>query len=233
MTRPNLKILAYEETSLGPLCLRVRELLSQPGTMVTEVTLNHEFLMSSFNTDSERVISNRSIEIHEQKSLKALVGGLGLGYTAAELLRHDNVSSVEVVEFLPPVIDWLQQGLVPLSSELTGNPNLKITLGDVYQHLGDQPNRQFDLIVIDVDHSPADQLDETDHQFYTHTGLERAKDHLEPGGVLAVWSYAESSEFANALRDTFKNVIVEPVTTMNTLVGHEQTDWLFFATDGE
>ena len=238
MTRPNLKILAYEDTCLGPLCLRVRELLSEPGTMVTEVTLNHEFLMSSFNTDSERVISNRSVEIHAVKNdggkmLKAMVGGLGLGYTAAELLAHNEVASVEVIEFLPPVIDWLEQGLVPLSSKLSGDPNLTITPGDVYQHLWDRPSKQFDLIVIDVDHSPSDQLDETDHRFYTSVGLQRAKEHLEPGGVLAVWSYAESSDFADALREIFQCVIVEPVTTMNTLVGHEQTDWLFFATDSK
>ena len=78
MSPPNLKILAYEDTDLGPLCLRRRELLSEPGTVVTEVTLNHEFLMSSYNTDSERAISNRSAEIHGGSNLKALVGGFGL-----------------------------------------------------------------------------------------------------------------------------------------------------------
>ena len=79
MNPSKLEILAYEATPLGPLCLRRRELLSEPGTLVTEVTLNHEFLMSSYNTDSERAISNRSVEIHGGSNLKALVGGLGLG----------------------------------------------------------------------------------------------------------------------------------------------------------
>ncbi|MEO1983235.1 MAG: hypothetical protein ABGZ24_22210, partial [Fuerstiella sp.] len=74
MSPTNLEILAYEDTPLGPLCLRRRELLSEPGTIVTEVTLNHEFLMSSYNTDSERAISNRSIEIHGSSNLTALVG---------------------------------------------------------------------------------------------------------------------------------------------------------------
>lgn len=31
MTPSNLEILAYEDTPLGPLCLRRRELLSAPG----------------------------------------------------------------------------------------------------------------------------------------------------------------------------------------------------------
>ncbi|MDA1051355.1 MAG: hypothetical protein O3C40_12865 [Planctomycetota bacterium] len=228
MNPSKLEILAYEDTPLGPLCLRRRELLSEPGTFVTEVTLNHEFLMSSYNTDSERAISNRSIEIHGGSNLKALVGGLGLGYTASELLSHENVASVEVVEFLPQVIDWLRNGLVPLSAKLNAAAHLQITAGDVYQRLLNEPRKQFDLIVIDVDHSPSDQLGEEDHEFYTAAGLSRAKSHLREGGILAVWSYAESSSFSEALRSTFERVFVEPIKTINTLVGHAQTDWLFF-----
>ena len=228
MNPSNLEILAYEDTPLGPLCLRRRELLSEPGTVVPEVTLNHEFLMSSYNTDSERAISNRSIEIHGGNKLTALVGGLGLGYTAREFLAHENVASVEVVEYLPQVIDWLQSDLVPLSAELNDCEHLKITAGDVYQRLLAEPTERFDLIVIDVDHSPDDQLGEEDHAFYAAAGLLKAKAHLREGGVLAVWSYAESSDFSEALRSTFDTVHVEPVTTLNTLVDHEQTDWLFF-----
>ncbi len=51
-TAPRLEILEYCETKLGVLCLRRRELLSRPGTIVTEVTLDQEFLMSSYNTES-------------------------------------------------------------------------------------------------------------------------------------------------------------------------------------
>jgi spermidine synthase len=211
MSPIKLEILAYENTPLGPLCLRRRELLSEPGTIVTEVTLNHEFLMSSYNTDSERAISNRSIEIHGGSKLKTLVGGLGLGYTARELLKHDHVATVEVVEYLPQVIDWLRKGLVPLSDELNGASHLQITHGDVYQRLLDEPREQFDLIVIDVDHSPSDQLGEEDHEFYTAEGLLKAKAHLCEGGVLAVWSYAESSSFSEALRSVFSQVHVVPI----------------------
>lgn len=112
MSPAKLEILAYEETSLGIVCLRRRESLSEPGLLVTEVTLNHEFLMSSHLTDSERAISNRAVEIHGGDGLRALVGGLGLGYTAWELLKHPSVSEVEVVEYLRPVLDWLEQGQI-------------------------------------------------------------------------------------------------------------------------
>ena len=228
MSPRNLEILAYEDTPLGPLCLRRRELLSDPGTVVTEVTLNHEFLMSSYNTDSERAISNRSVEIHGGSELKTLVGGFGLGYTAWELVQHTNVASVEVVEYLPQVLDWLRSGLIPLSNDLNAAEQLRLSTGDVYQRLLGEPKEEFDLIVIDVDHSPSDQLGQQEHAFYTAQGLATAKKHLTDGGVLAVWSYAESSSFSEALRMTFDTVHVEPVKTFNALVNHEQTDWMFF-----
>ncbi|HIC22966.1 MAG TPA: spermidine synthase, partial [Planctomycetes bacterium] len=86
-----LEILAYEETPLGILCLRRRELLSMPGMVVTEVTLNHEFLMSSYHTDSEKALARFGVEMHGGKGLKVLIGGLGLGYTADAALRCEGV----------------------------------------------------------------------------------------------------------------------------------------------
>ena len=126
------------------------------------------------------------------------------------------------------MIEWLQQGLIPLSEPLNQSQQLTITRGDIYARLMTEPTERFDLIVIDVDHSPDDRLHEAEHPFYTEAGLTKAKSHLQEGGVLAVWSYAESSEFYLAMRITFSQVVVEAVTTTNDLVVHEQTDWLFF-----
>ncbi len=229
MSDSNLEILAYEPSPLGILCLRRRELLSQPGTIVTEVTLNHEFLMSSLYTDSERALARTALRMHSGDDLRVLVGGLGLGYTAREALLADRVARVEVVELLPQVIDWLARGLVPLSSELRGERRLVVTQGDVYRRLAGPPNDLLDVILIDVDHSPEDRLGEESARFYTTQGLLAARRHLAADGVLAVWSYAESSPFADALRAVFEQVRVEPVTYDNRLIDQQQTDWLFFA----
>ena len=237
MSKSNIEILAYEQSPLGLLCLRRRELLSQPGTIVTEVTLNHEFLMSSLYTDSERALARTALQMHSGDELRVLVGGLGLGYTAREALLSGRVTRVEVVELLPQVIDWLARGLVPLSSELRGEmggetgkgPRLVVTQGDVYRRLAGEPDELFDLILIDVDHSPEERLDEGSISFYTTPGLQAARRHLAADGVLAVWSYAESSPFADALREVFEQVRVEPITYDNRLIDQQQTDWLFFA----
>ena len=95
---PSLEILAYEQTPLGTLCLRRRELASQPGTLVTEVTLDGEFLMSSFLTESERALATIGLSMHSgatEQELDVLIGGLGLGYTAEAALDSGNARQRE------------------------------------------------------------------------------------------------------------------------------------------
>jgi len=239
----NFEILDYQLTPLGTLILRRRELVSRPGIMVTEVTLNHEFLMSSYLTESERALSRIGIELVKQnrlahhlspKPVAVLVGGLGLGYTAAEALKFDEVESVKVIEFLPAVIGWLEAGLIPLAEKLNSDERLSVVAGDLYAYVTAPPAavgdsyELFDLIAIDVDHSPEDVLGDQSCGFYQESGLRAAAQHLTPGGVLGIWSYAEDTPLLEKMKTVFSRVQVEPVTVWNDLIDREQTDWLFF-----
>jgi spermidine synthase len=228
MPPSNLQILAYDDTPLGPLCLRRRELLSMPGTTVTEVTLNHAFLMSSLYTVSEEALADVGLAMHPGRGLRVLIGGLGLGYTARAALASERVSEVEVVEFLPEVVGWLERGLLPISAVLSADTRLRVVGGDVYARLAEEPGERFDLVLIDVDHAPDDPLSEANASFYTAGGLRRVRRHLAEGGVLGVWSSAASASFERALGEVFDEVRVEPVTFMNELADEERTDWLFF-----
>jgi spermidine synthase len=167
--------------------------------------------------------------MHFGNNLRVLVGGLGLGYTAREALLSNRVARVEVVELLPQVMGWLAKGLVPLSSELNNQQRLVVTQGDVYRRLESPADELSDVILIDVDHSPDERLDDKSISFYTIPGLVAARGHLAANGVLAVWSYAESSPFADALHSVFRHVHVKPVTYVNHLIDEQLTDWLFFA----
>jgi spermidine synthase len=228
---PTIEILAYEPTPLGTLCLRRRTLLSRPDTTVTEIVLDHELLMSSYITTSERALARHALDMHGGAGLRVLIGGLGLGYTAHEVLEAggERVAEVEVVEYLPQVIGWVREGLIPLACELRAASNLTIAHGDVYARLAGPPTTAYDLILIDVDHSPDEQLGTDNASFYTEAGLRRARRHLAPGGVLAVWSYAAHSPFATSLHRVFTEVRLEPITVWNDLVDEEQTDLLFLA----
>ncbi len=231
MSASNLEILGTETTPLGYLCLRRRELLSRPGIVITEITLDHQLLMSSYNTVSERALADEALARHPGHDLSVLVGGLGLGYTAASALQSERIKRVEVIELFPAVVGFLRDGLVPLSSKLLEDPRFSVREGDVYATLREPTNERWDVVLIDVDHAPDDHLGAGNESFYTESGLVRAKHHLAPGGILAVWSYAESSPFVDALRAAFAIVEVVPVIYVNDLVDEEHTDWLFVARD--
>lgn len=231
MSEGTFEIIAWQDTDVGTLCLRKRRLtrLAEP---ITEITIDEAMLMSSHLTLSERTLARSGIErCTTAGALRVLVGGLGLGYTAREALAFpaERVAQVEVVELSGAVIGWTERGLIPLSAELSADPRLSIVEGDVYARLLAPPAARYDVILVDVDHSPEHPLSAANLPFYRADGLRRAQAHLAPGGVLGVWSYAEHSPFADALREVFTEVTVEPVTVLNDLIGEEQTDWLFFA----
>jgi hypothetical protein len=92
-------------------------------------------------------------------------------------------------------------------------------------------SERWDLLLIDVDHSPDEHLGDSNKTFYTESGLALTKQHLALGGILAVWSYAENSPFVDALHAAFSVVETVPVTFVNELVDEEHTDWLFVARD--
>jgi len=228
-TAPRLEILAYCETKLGVPCLRRRELLSSPGTIATEVTLDHEFLMSSYNTDSEHALATVALRWHGGRDLDILVGGLGLGYTAHAALAYPHVAKVEVIELLPQVIEWVSRDLVPLTPMLRAETRLRLTVGDVFEHLASPPSRLHDAILIDVDHSPDQLLDPSSGSFYTAAGLTRAREHLAEGGVLAIWSSAPSEAFQRTLAGVFSEVKLETIHWRNELIDQDQHDDLFLA----
>jgi spermidine synthase len=238
------EILDYADTPLGPLCLRRRALLTRPDTVVTEITLNHEFLMSSHHTLSERALAEGAIRLHRGRDLRVLIGGLGLGYTANAALASSRVARVEVVEQLQPVISWLERGLFPLAHALAGDPRFAVQEGDIFALLcgrgaghGEASiatpaaigSAAYDVIVVDVDHNPEELLHADNAMFYTVDGLERVREHLAPGGVLGTWSSAPSDAFAAALGRVFSETWNETVTWRNELIDEEQTDHLFFA----
>lgn len=227
MSKPT--ILEYCETRIGLLCLRRREMLSRPGTVVTEVTLDHELLMSSYHTISEDALASRALEWHGGQDLEVLVGGLGLGYTARTALASDAVRRVEVVELLPEVISWLERDLVPLAPLLRGDSRLRVVEGDIFARLAAPPASRQDVILLDVDHSPAELLDEEHRNFYAAGGLVLTREHLVEGGVLAVWSSAESEGFLRALEEVFAQVETETVSWHNDLIDRDQRDHLFLA----
>jgi spermidine synthase len=220
------EVIEHAESPIGVLILR-RRLEPVPG--VIELTLEHQFLMSSVVTVSERELATRAIAMHGGTNLDVVIGGLGLGYTSKAALESDRVAHVEVIELVEAIIGWVARGVIPLGKELMADPRFHAVQGDVFERLRQPPDRTVDLLLIDVDHSPDQILGESSDSFYAHDSLVLAARHLKPDGVFALWSTSESPEFEAELRKTFEDVRVEPIDFVNETVGQDETNWLFLA----
>jgi spermidine synthase len=220
------EVIEHAESPIGVLILRRR---SAPVDGVLELTLEHQFLMSSAVTVSECELATRAIAVHGGRDLRVLVGGLGLGYTAKAALDSDRVARVDVIELVQGIIDWVARGVIPLGLELTADPRFRAIQDDVFERLRRPPTSLYDLLLIDVDHSPEERLGESSDGFYGRENLEVVARHLKPDGVFAVWSTSDSAAFAAELRRAFREVIVDPIDFFNETTGRPETNWLFLA----
>jgi len=162
---------------------------------IYEVKLGDAFLMTSLFHEAERQLARRGLAATDGTSLDIAIGGLGLGYTAAAALEDPRVRGVLVVEFLAAVIDWHEQGLVPLGPELSDDPRCRFLHADFFERVRDRsgldpknPTRRFDAILLDIDHTPTHLLDPSSAPFYTEAGLRELSLHLKPGGIFAMWA---------------------------------------------
>lgn len=220
------EVIDHAESPLGVFILRRR---TAPVPGVIELTLEHQFLMSSAVTVSERELATRAIAMHGGSELDVLIGGLGLGYTCKAALDSACVARVEVVELIQGIIGWVASGVIPLGNELMADARFHAIQSDVFERLRSPPTRTHDLLLIDVDHSPDERLGESSDSFYAHGNLILAAQHLKPGGVFAVWSTSENPAFEAELRKAFEEVRVEPIEFFNETVGQQETNWLFLA----
>ncbi len=227
---------AYEEldraaTPWGEILLVRRRVPGALGEAAYEVKLGGALLMSSLVTESERALATLALEPSLGPRPRVLVGGLGLGYTAAEALAQPGVRELEVVELLPQVIDWHRRALVPLGSVLTGDPRCRLTQADVFARLAAPPAPlPWDAILLDVDHSPEALLRPEHGAFYGEAGLTRAAQHLAPGGVLGIWSaLAPEPAFERRLAHVFPRTRSEAISFWNVNNDAEEVNSVYLA----
>lgn len=175
---------------------------------VFEVKLGDEYLMSSLFTESERQLAILGLAPLKGE-LDVVIGGLGLGYTAVEALKNKMVSRLLVIDLFQAVIDWHHAGLVPNGNLLTKDPRCELRQGDFFALArtgfdANAPDRKFDAVLLDIDHSPEHHLDAENEALYTAEGLASIQHQLKPNGTFALWSNDPASEkFTDHLRSVF------------------------------
>jgi len=205
----NFQELDYRPTPMGLLTLRRRKEITL-GIDIYEIKLDEQFLMSSLFTVAEVALANLGLAGLSEPEVDVVVGGLGLGYTASTVLEHPEVRELLVVDTLREVIEWHQQGLLPLGERLTSDPRCRFVHGDFFAmsasvFRGFDPEnrgRRFHAILLDVDNGPQGLTLKDNDWLYSPSGLTTAFAALRPKGVLAIWSSGPEPAFAKRLRRT-------------------------------
>ena len=233
----NFQELDYRPTPMGLLTLRRRKEITL-GIDIYEIKLDEDFLMSSLFTVAEVALANLGLAELSEPEVDVVVGGLGLGYTARTVLEHPEVRELLVVDTLREVIEWHQQGLLPLGEQLTSDPRCRFVHGDFFAMSAsrfrgfdpDNRGRRFHAILLDVDHSPGEVLHPNHAPFYEPDGLRQLTSHLLPGGVFALWSNAPPDEqFHVALSEVFAYYESHIVTFCNPIEHREEANTVYIA----
>jgi len=235
--------LDYQTTPLGDISLRCRSEPRVGGTILYEVKLGEEFLMSSLFTEAEIQLARlglASLDIsgHDQEQgLDIVVGGLGLGYTSAAVLEHPAVRSLMVIEVMDPVIDWHRRGLVPLGEKLTSDPRCVFVHADFFELVASDGG--FDraplpqlahAVLLDIDHSPSRWLNSASSAFYTGPGLQQLAGKLHPGGIFGLWSDdPPDGAFTRLLDTVFQSSQAHVVTFANPYTGGKSSNTVYLA----
>lgn len=230
--------LDYQETPLGAISLRRRSEPRLDNTLIYEVKLGEEFLMSSLFVEAEQQLATLSLAKLAQQAhsrdLEIIVGGLGLGYTALTALNDTNVKRVRTIDVMQAVISWHQRGLIPIGDVLAKDPRSTLIHGDFFAIARDQKTQGFldqgkvHAILLDIDHSPSHWLNDSNQSFYSLTSLETVANKLVSGGVFGIWSNeVPDQQFQQLLEQVFIQVEAHTIEFANPYSGKDSINSVY------
>ena len=212
--------LDFQPTAIGDLMLRRRRMPQFGDTDIYEVKLGEHFLMTSLFHEAESQLAILGLGEIEREPLDVVVGGLGLGYTAVEALNDRRVASLEIIDYLEPVIGWHQKELVPLGKTLNEDARCTLRHADFFELMHAAPKKTYDVILLDIDHTPTHVLHQSNQHFYTETGLADLKKHLKPEGIFAMWADGAPEDFfTERLRSVFPKADGHTIEFDNPITG--------------
>jgi spermidine synthase len=197
MTRP-WTTLDRADTADGVLELRTRG----PGEFL--ITVSGRVLMNSSARRSEQALAEVACAgIAKRAAPRVLIGGLGMGCTlrsALDALPAD--ARVVVAELHEVVWRWCRGPLSALTAASVEDPRVEVRLGDVARVIegaAQADAQRFDAIVLDLYEGPHPASQPADHPHYGAAALERSRQALAPGGLLAIWSEDPDAAFERRL----------------------------------
>jgi spermidine synthase len=215
---------ARADSERGELVLRERA--EADGSTSLELRANGVFVMDTRETSSERALAHEALARHDRPE-GVLVGGLGLGFTLAEVLADDRVRRVVVAEIEPALAGWLRDGTIPGGEALLADRRVEVLLDDVAEVIAAAGDATYDLVLLDVDNGPGYLVHDANAALYDAALLAATRRILRPGGLCVVWSAARDEGLDSALRRVFGNA--ETAAYDVDLQGRAEQYWLHLA----
>lgn len=132
---------------------------------------------------------------------RVLIGGLGLGFTLREALRHLGPDAeVVVAELVAEVIEWNANPEYALSAEAMADPRVRIVHEDVSKVLRNNVGG-FHAIMLDTDNGPEGMIMKENSRLYATRGIAATMAALKPEGTIAYWSVGDDPGFVRALEN--------------------------------
>ena len=193
------------------------------------IMLGRDELMGTRMQFSEEQLAELTLSLLAAPRPRILIGGYGMGFTfRAALDRLPEGGRVIVAEVVPEILEWARGPLAHLTGDTLADPRGVIILCDVaalIDDANDGTTPRYDAILLDVDNGPDGIVRDGNERLYTRTGLARARDALNPGGVLAVWSAAPDPAFSRRLKDAGFAVDERTVRARPNNKGPRHTIW--------
>ena len=200
----------------GEVVLRRR---SGGGPDVDELFINGVFAMDSSETSTERALAD--LALAGQRQCRVLLGGLGLGYTAAQLLAAA-VHRLDVVEIEECLVEWANAGITATLASIARDPRTALHVADITTVLTGRsdPRGPWHAIVLDVDNGPDFLIHRSNSALYTQSSLAAAYARLAREGTLAIWCQGPVPELLATLRQ------ISPTAEPHTYQRVRQGRWL-------
>jgi spermidine synthase len=219
---------ARARSDRGEIVLRQRRDPDAPETAPTalELRVNGVFVMDTVETTTETELARAALgQVESPRSV--LIGGLGLGFTVREVLADHRVEHVVVAEIEDALVQWFRDGTIPHGRPFLADGRLSISVADIQQVVEESAPEGFDLVLLDVDNGPDFLVFQGNAGIYESAFLQRVRDALRPGGVVAVWSSTESPRLLATMTEIFggSRTQKQPVV----LQGRDDDFWLHLA----
>lgn len=200
-------------------------ILQQRGDEYSIRVDGYELMNTRVHGSEDALAEIACSKLKDASRAQVLIGGLGMGFTLAAVLKAIGPKgTATVAELVPEVVEWNRGPMGAASGQPLSDARTVVKVMDVADVIR-QSKGAFDAILLDVDNGPTSLVAKGNDRLYTVAGLRAAHAALRPNGVLAVWSSADDAAFTKRLNQNGFTAQIEKVGSSGKSRGPRYWVW--------